>query len=75
MIRRGRPYLEPRLEPASPETEQLEREGFTIVRSLLSDPEVAELRAETPRSTPAIRPTRATRPCRRRTPTCSATPC
>jgi ectoine hydroxylase-related dioxygenase (phytanoyl-CoA dioxygenase family) len=46
MIRRGRPYLEPRSEPASPETEQLEREGYTIVRGLLSDDEVAELRAE-----------------------------
>jgi len=46
MIRRGRPYLEARTEPASPEIEQLEREGYAIVRGLLSDDEVAELRAE-----------------------------
>ena len=46
MIRRGRPYLEPRTEPASPESAQLEREGYAIIRSLLSAEEVAELRAE-----------------------------
>jgi ectoine hydroxylase-related dioxygenase (phytanoyl-CoA dioxygenase family) len=46
MIRRGRPYLEARTEPASPQTEQLEREGYTIVRGLLSEAEVAELREE-----------------------------
>ena len=46
MIRRGRPYLEFRSEPAGPETEQLEREGYTIIRGLLSEAEVAELRAE-----------------------------
>ncbi|HEV2530389.1 phytanoyl-CoA dioxygenase family protein [Phenylobacterium sp.] len=46
MIRRGRAYLEPRDAPASAESEQLEREGYTIIRGLLSDAEVAELRAE-----------------------------
>ncbi|HSV02917.1 MAG TPA: phytanoyl-CoA dioxygenase family protein [Phenylobacterium sp.] len=46
MIRRGRPYLEFREEPASPETEQLEREGYTIVRGLLGAEEVAQLREE-----------------------------
>ena len=46
MIRRGFPYLEPRLEPASPATEQLEREGYTIVRGLFSPEEVAELHDE-----------------------------
>ena len=47
MIRRGRPYLEPRTEPAPDETLQLEREGYTIVRGLLGPDEVAELRDET----------------------------
>jgi len=46
MIRRGFPYLEPRTEPASEETLQLEREGYTVVRGLLSPAEVAELREE-----------------------------
>jgi ectoine hydroxylase-related dioxygenase (phytanoyl-CoA dioxygenase family) len=46
MIRRGRAYLQARLEPASPETHQLEREGYTVVRGLLTADEVAELRAE-----------------------------
>lgn len=46
MIRRGRPYLEARVEPAGPETEQLERDGYTVIRGLLSEPEVAALRAE-----------------------------
>ena len=46
MIRRGRPYLEPRTEPASDETLQLEREGYTIIRGLLSADEIAELRDE-----------------------------
>ena len=46
MIRRGRPYLEPRTEPASEETLQLEREGYTIIRGLLSPAEVAELHQE-----------------------------
>jgi ectoine hydroxylase-related dioxygenase (phytanoyl-CoA dioxygenase family) len=46
MIRRGRPYLEFRSEPASPQTEQLEREGFTLIRGLLTAAEVDELRAE-----------------------------
>lgn len=46
MIRRGRAYLEARSEPAGPETEQLEREGYAVVRGLLSPEEVAELHAE-----------------------------
>jgi hypothetical protein len=46
MIRRGFPYLEPRPEPASAESHQLEREGYTIIRGLLTAEEVAELRAE-----------------------------
>lgn len=46
MIRRGMPYLEFRSEPASAETEQLEREGYTVVRGLLTPAEVAELHAE-----------------------------
>ncbi len=46
MIRRGRAYLEARAEPASPETEQLEREGYAIIRGLLSEDEVAELHDE-----------------------------
>ncbi len=46
MIRRGFPYLEPRTEPASAESHQLEREGYTIIRGLLSADEVAELHAE-----------------------------
>jgi ectoine hydroxylase-related dioxygenase (phytanoyl-CoA dioxygenase family) len=46
MIRRGFPYLEARLEPASDETAQLEREGYAIVRGLLTPAEVAELHGE-----------------------------
>jgi ectoine hydroxylase-related dioxygenase (phytanoyl-CoA dioxygenase family) len=48
MIRRKRsvPYLEARSEPASVETAQLEREGYTVVRGLLDADEVAELSAE-----------------------------
>ena len=46
MIRRGRAYLEARTEPASPETAQLERDGYAIVRGLLSPDEVAELAVE-----------------------------
>jgi ectoine hydroxylase-related dioxygenase (phytanoyl-CoA dioxygenase family) len=46
MIRRGRFYLEPRSEPASEETAQLEREGYTIIRGLLSGQQVADLREE-----------------------------
>ncbi|HET6971753.1 MAG TPA: phytanoyl-CoA dioxygenase family protein [Phenylobacterium sp.] len=46
MIRRGRPYLEVRAEPACEAAQQLEREGYTIVRGLLSPDELAELRAE-----------------------------
>ena len=40
MIRRGFPYLEYRTEPASAATQQLEREGYTIVRGLFSPAEV-----------------------------------
>ena len=46
MIRRGRAYLEAREEPASPETTQLERQGYTIVRNLFAPSEVARLREE-----------------------------
>jgi hypothetical protein len=46
MIRRGRAYLEPRSEPASVETAQLEREGYTVIPNLLSTHEVATLRDE-----------------------------
>jgi ectoine hydroxylase-related dioxygenase (phytanoyl-CoA dioxygenase family) len=46
MIRRGRVYLEPRTEPASAEAEQLEREGYTIIRGLFGKREVAALRKE-----------------------------
>jgi ectoine hydroxylase-related dioxygenase (phytanoyl-CoA dioxygenase family) len=46
MIRRGRVYLEPRVETASAETAQLEREGYTVVRELLSGDEVATLHDE-----------------------------
>ena len=46
MIRRGFPYLEPRTEPAPAEAQQLEREGYAIVRGLLSQDEVAELHDE-----------------------------
>ena len=45
MIRRGRGYLEPRTEPAPPESVQLEREGYTVIRGLLSPDEVAVLHA------------------------------
>ena len=44
MIRRGRPYLEVRTEPAPPESVQLEREGYTIIRGLLDADQIAELR-------------------------------
>jgi len=43
MIRRGRPFLEFRAEPAGEATDQLEREGYTVVRGLFSDAEVARL--------------------------------
>lgn len=46
MIRRGMPYLEHRDDPASDETAQLEREGYTVIRGLLTPAEVAELHAE-----------------------------
>ena len=46
MIRRGFPYLEPRADAAKPETLQLEREGYTILRGLLSADEVTELAAD-----------------------------
>ncbi len=46
MIRRGRGYLQARTEPADPETVQLEREGYTVIRDLLTLQEVSDLRAE-----------------------------
>ena len=46
MIRRGHPYLKPRTEPASAESHQLEAEGYTIIRGLLSAGELGELRDE-----------------------------
>ena len=46
MIRRGFPYLEYRTEPAGPAAQQLEREGYTVVRGLFTPDEVAELHAE-----------------------------
>ncbi len=46
MIRRGFPYLEHRTEPASDATLQLERDGYTIVRGLLSPKEVTALAAD-----------------------------
>jgi len=46
MIRRGRVYLEPRDQPAGPETAQLEREGWTVIRDLFASDEVATLREE-----------------------------
>jgi ectoine hydroxylase-related dioxygenase (phytanoyl-CoA dioxygenase family) len=46
MIRRGRAYLEPRSEPASAESAQLEREGYAIVHNLLGADDVAALRDE-----------------------------
>jgi ectoine hydroxylase-related dioxygenase (phytanoyl-CoA dioxygenase family) len=45
MIRRGSVYLQARTEPASAETEQLEREGYCIIRGVFSPEEVAELAA------------------------------
>jgi ectoine hydroxylase-related dioxygenase (phytanoyl-CoA dioxygenase family) len=46
MIRRGRPYLEVRTEAAAPESAQLEREGYAIVRGVLSPGELTQLRDE-----------------------------
>ena len=46
MIRRGRPYLEIRTEPAPDESVQLERLGYAVIRDLLSPDEIAELRTE-----------------------------
>jgi len=46
MIRRGRVYLEPRDQPAGPETAQLEREGWTVIRDLFTADEVADLAGE-----------------------------
>jgi ectoine hydroxylase-related dioxygenase (phytanoyl-CoA dioxygenase family) len=46
MIKRGFPYLSHRSEPAEPETAQLEAEGYTIIRGLLTPAEVSELHAE-----------------------------
>lgn len=46
MIRRGRPYLELRTEPASPESVQLEREGYAMIRGMLDADELAALRED-----------------------------
>ena len=46
MIKRGRPYLEVRTEPAPVEAVQLERDGYAIIRGLLSPTEIAELQRE-----------------------------
>jgi ectoine hydroxylase-related dioxygenase (phytanoyl-CoA dioxygenase family) len=46
MIRRGRAYLEHREAPAGPETAQLERDGYAVVRGVLGAEEIAELHAE-----------------------------
>ena len=46
MIKRGRPYLEVRTEPAPVEAVQLERDGYAIIRGLLSPTEIAELQTE-----------------------------
>ena len=46
MIRRGFPYLTVRTEPAPAESEQLEREGYTVIRGMLDAAELAELREE-----------------------------
>lgn len=46
MIKRGMPYLEYRNEAAADEAVQLEREGFTIIRDLLTAAEIAMLSAE-----------------------------
>lgn len=46
MIRRGLPYLEARTEPASAETAQLEREGYTVIPGVLDADEVDTLRQE-----------------------------
>ena len=46
MIRRGRPYLEVRSEPAPPEAEQLEQEGYALIRGLFTPAEVDELKAD-----------------------------
>lgn len=46
MIKRGMPYLSYRTEPASGETAQLEAEGYTILKGLLTPVEIAELAGE-----------------------------
>ncbi len=46
MIRRIRGYLAHRNETASPASEQLERDGYTVLRGLLGPDEVATLRTE-----------------------------
>jgi ectoine hydroxylase-related dioxygenase (phytanoyl-CoA dioxygenase family) len=46
MIRRIRGYLAHRDEPAGAASEQLERDGYAVVRGLLAPDEVATLRAE-----------------------------
>lgn len=46
MITRRRVYLETLTEPVPPESTQLEAEGYTVIRGLLSPAEVEELRGE-----------------------------
>lgn len=46
MIRRGMPYLAPRLDYPEAESFQLERDGYAIIRDLLTPDEIAELREE-----------------------------
>jgi hypothetical protein len=46
MITRRRVYLETLTEPVPPEATQLEAEGYTVIRGLLSAAEVEELRGE-----------------------------
>ena len=46
MIRRGRIYLEARTEPASAETQQLERDGYAVIRGLFTPDEITRLRDE-----------------------------
>ena len=46
MIRRSRGYLRIRTEPAPESSAQLERDGYTVVRGLLDDGEVAALHSE-----------------------------
>ena len=48
MIKRGFPYLEYRTGPASAASEQLEREGYTVVRQLFSPAEVEAMQHPAP---------------------------